>query len=80
MLELALTFVCGALYECGCVFWVHYAEEDRAIAAAIASCFGAFVTCIGLGEALHRPSFIAAYVLGYGVGTWLGVHIKRRLR
>lgn len=77
-LLLALTFACGGLYELGCVFWVHYAEKGRKWPAAGWSCFNALVTVIGLGEALHRPLFIAVYVLGYGIGTMVAIDIKRR--
>lgn len=75
---LLLTFFCGAAYECGCVFWVHYSEKNRVPPAVFWSCFNALVTVIGLGEALHRPLFIAAYVLGFGVGTWAALRIKAR--
>lgn len=75
---LLLTFFCGAAYELACVFWVHYSEKNRSMPAVFWSCFAALVTVIGLGEALHRPPFIAAYVLGFGAGTWLAIQIKKR--
>ena len=75
---LALTFACGAAYESGCVFWVHYSEAHRAGMAAFWSCFNALVTVVGLGEALHRPKFIAVYVAGYGCGTYLAIEVVRR--
>jgi len=78
VLLLLLTFFCGAAYECGCVFWVHYSEQGRVGPAVGWSCFNALVTVIGLGEALHRPAFIAVYVVGFGAGTWLAIAIKRR--
>lgn len=77
-LLLLLTFACGAAFECGCVFWVHYSELNRVWPAVAWSCFNAFVTVIGLGEALHRPLFITAYVLGFGFGTWCAIKIKQR--
>jgi hypothetical protein len=75
---LLLTFSCGAAYELGCVFWVHYSETNRAGLAVFWSCFNALVTVIGLGEALHRPAFIAVYVGGYGVGTYAAIKVKTR--
>lgn len=75
---LLLTFFCGAAYECGCVFWVHYSEKNEIWKAVVWSCFNALVTVIGLGEALNKPLFIAAYVVGFGVGTWLAIKIKAR--
>lgn len=76
-LLLALTFACGFAYECGCVFWVHHSERGEVRKAVAWSCFNALVTVIGLGEALHRPAFIAAYVVGFGAGTAAGMRIKR---
>lgn len=76
---LLLTFVCGAAYECGCVFWVHYSEKGNSVHAAMWSMFNALVTCIGLGEALHQPLFIVSYVLGFGVGTYLAIKFKSYL-
>jgi hypothetical protein len=75
---LALTFGCGAAYELGCVFWVHYSETNRAGLAVFWSCFNALVTVIGLGEALHRPAFIVVYVGGYGAGTYVAIKAKQR--
>jgi hypothetical protein len=77
---LALTFFCGAAYELGCVFWVHYSESDRPAPAVAWSCFNALVTVVGLGEALLRPVFIAVYVAGFGIGTWIAIRIKRRMK
>ena len=77
---LALTFFCGAAYELACVSWVHHCEAGRTWPAVGWSCFAALVTVVGLGEAIHRPLFIAAYVLGFGTGTWLGVRPRLRKR
>jgi hypothetical protein len=73
-----LTFLCGAAYECSCVFWVYYSEKNKVVPSVIWSCFAALVTVIGLGEAIHRPLFIAAYTIGFGAGTWLAIQIKKR--
>jgi hypothetical protein len=75
---LLLTFLCGAAYELGCAFWVHYSETNRELPAVFWSCFNCLVTVVGLGEALHRPIFIAVYVAGFGAGTGLAIRIKRR--
>jgi hypothetical protein len=76
---LALTFLCGATYELACVFWVHYCEAGRTWPAVGWSCFAALVMVSGLGEAIRRPLFIAAYVLGFGAGTGLAIQVKRRM-
>jgi hypothetical protein len=75
---LALTWLCGAAYECACVFWVHFAESCRIGPAVAWSCIAALVTVVGLGEAIHRPVYIAAYVAGYGCGTALAIVWKTR--
>lgn len=74
--SLLLTSLCGAAYEAGCVFWVHHSEQGQPARASLWSMFNALVTCIGLGEAIHRPIFIAAYAIGFGGGTFVAVVIK----
>ena len=76
---LIITFVCGAAYECGCVFWVHHSEKGNGFRAAAWSMFNALVTCVGLGAALHQPLFILVYVLGFGAGTYLAIKYKSYL-
>lgn len=76
--SLLLTFFCGAGYELGCVFWVHYSEKNSSGLAVFWSCFNALVSVIGLGEAIHRPLFIAVYVAGFGAGTYAAIKIKMR--
>jgi|HubBroStandDraft_1064217.scaffolds.fasta_scaffold115817_4 hypothetical protein len=78
VLDAVLTFACGAAYELACVFWVQASEANRAKTAAAWSCLAALVTCLGLGEALHQPVMIAAYVSGFGFGTYVGVRVKAR--
>lgn len=73
----ALTFMCGAAYECGCVFWVHYSEKGRTLPAIGWSCFNALVTAIGIESFLSSRWFIVAYVLGFGTGTGLAIQIKK---
>lgn len=74
---LILTFACGAAYEFGCAMWVRFAERRQPMRAVAWSCFNCLVTVVGLGEALHRPPFVAAYVAGFGFGTWLAVREGR---
>ena len=75
-----VTFLCGAGYEAACVYWTHYAEKGRPLATGSCAMVAALLTCVGLGEALHHPAGIAAYVGGFGVGSTLGVWMKGRLR
>lgn len=79
MLLLILTFICGAAYELGCVFWVHYSEENNIFPAVCWSMFNALVTVIGLGEALHKLLFIIIYMCGFGFGTYMALRFKKRL-
>ncbi len=74
----ALTLCCGAVYECACVFWVHYSEGNRAWRAVAFSMLAALVTVIGIEQSIRRAAFVLAYVLGYGVGTYLAISIKAR--
>jgi len=76
---LLLTFLCGAAYECGCVFWVAHSEAGRARPAVAWSMFNALVTCVGVEHFLRGPHFVAAIVLGYGVGTWGAIRIRQRV-
>ena len=76
MTRLFLTFVCGAAYELACVFWVRTSERKQAWPATGWSAFAALVTCIGLGEALHDPIMIAAYVAGFASGTHVAIRIQ----
>lgn len=70
MRSVIVAFVCGFAYEAACAYWVRYAEQRKPWHASAWSCFAALVTVIGLGEALHRPLPIVAYVIGYGCGTF----------
>lgn len=73
-----LTFCCGAAYECGCVFWVHYSESNRSGYAVAWSMFNALVTVLGIETFLKSWVYAAAYVLGYGFGTYVAIQIKQR--
>lgn len=79
LMTFLLTFACGAAYECGCVFWVYYSEKRRAGPAVAWSCFNALVTVIGIESFLKSWLFALAYVIGFGVGTYLAIRIKNRL-
>lgn len=74
-----LTFVSAAAYECGCVFWVHYAELGRRLPAVGWSCFNALVTVIGVEGFLKSRFLAAVFVVGFGCGTFFAMTLKRRL-
>jgi uncharacterized protein YebE (UPF0316 family) len=72
------TFACGAIYECGCTFWVHYVERNQTGFAVGFSMLNALVIVIGVESFLKRKLFAFAYVLGYGVGTLIAVEVIAR--
>lgn len=74
------TFLCGAAYECGCVFWVHYSEKGKKLPAVLWSCFNALVTVLGIESFLKNWVLALAYILGFGAGTYLAMRIKSRLK
>lgn len=73
-----LTFICGALYEASCVFWVHFSEKGSAKMASAISMLVATCTLAGIGASLHDIKFAPFYILGYGFGTYMAVKIKQR--
>lgn len=77
-LTFLLTFLSGAACECGCAFWVHFAEGHQAAYAVGFSMFNAAVTVIGVEAFLKRRLFAFAYVLGFGAGTWIAVEVIAR--
>ena len=72
-------FLSGALYEMGCVFWVHYSEAGRARPAVGWSMFNAIVTIAGTEAFLTGWVPRVAFVLGFGTGTYFAIRLKRRL-
>jgi len=77
MLIFLLTFVCGALYESCCIFWVHFAEKQRAGIAAFWSMMVAVVTIAGTEQFLQSDWNKVAYVLGFGAGTHAAISLKK---
>ncbi len=80
LLACLTTFLCGALYEAGCVYWVHFAESGKPIATAICSMVVASAQVLGIGESVHDVRTAAPFIAGYGVGTYLAVVLKSRHR
>jgi uncharacterized protein YebE (UPF0316 family) len=79
-----VTFICGAMYECCCVFWVHFSEKNKAWLAVIFSVMAAIVTLTGIESVVsaeqlaRRIFFSAAYALGYGAGTYVSIKLKAK--
>lgn len=70
------TFLFGALYEAGCVAWVHYSERHQAGKAALVSSLLAAVQIAGVGESVHDIRMAPFFVVGYGVGSYVAVKLK----
>lgn len=76
ILPFVITFVCGAAYEMGCVFWVHFSEHNDVIGAVLFSMFNAIVTVIGTEQYLKNFPLKVIFVLGFGTGTALAILLK----
>jgi len=79
ILAAILTFVAGALYEAGCVGFIHYSERGRAVAAALCSMLTAACEVTGIFEAIHDLRLAGFFVVGFGVGTYAAVRWKDRI-
>ena len=77
--ECAIAFFGGAVFEAGCVYWVHYAERGRPLATALVSMVCAASQVAGIGESVKTLAAAPFFVLGYGIGTYGAVALKRRL-
>ena len=77
MTAFVLALVCGALYEALAVAWVHFAERKRALAAALCSGGCAVTLVTGVGESLKAAPGAVGFVLGYALGTFVAVKVKR---
>lgn len=77
-IAILLTFLAGFTIECACVFWVHFSERGAAARTAFFSmCIGS-AQVLGIGESIHDPKAGVAFVLGYGVGTYVTVRFVKR--
>lgn len=76
----AVAFFSGAIYELGCVFWVHHAEQGRAGRTAMWSMLCATCEVAGIGQSVTHVVAAPFFVLGYGAGSFLGVLIAKRAK
>lgn len=68
-----LAFASGFTIETACVYWVHFSERNRALPTALCSMLIGAAQVLGIGESIHDWHNGAAFVLGYGVGTFTAV-------
>lgn len=78
ILDCIIVFFGGAIYEAGCVGWVHYSEKSQPIPTALFGILCATAQVAGIGESVHTHAAAPFFILGYGVGTYFAVWIKRK--
>ena len=80
LVNAVIAFLGGAVYEAGCVFWVHYSESGRPYATALVSMLCATAQVAGIGESVRDLRIAPFFIIGYGVGTFFAVKLKDRGR
>lgn len=73
-----ITFICGALYEITSVHWLFATEKMRPIKAAFWSMLQALVMLTGIGESIKDVKVAACFVIGYSLGSAIGVQMEKR--
>ena len=73
-----LVFVVGLIYEGASVFWVHNSERENAKHTAFFSMVKSTCAVIGFTVAVRDWHYAPLFILGYGVGGYLGVIISKR--
>lgn len=73
-----LAFASGFVIEMACVYWVHFSERNRALPTALCSMLIGGAQVLGIGESIQDWRVGAAFVLGYGCGTFTAVQRKAR--
>ena len=66
----------GAFSEAACLWWVSASERGRPALAAAFSMLYALAIASGIGEAVHTLAGKAAFVAGFGFGTYVAVMVK----
>lgn len=79
VVDCLVAFVGGAVYEAGCVGWVHYSERARPLPTALFSMLCAAAQVAGIGESVKTLVAAPFFIVGYGVGTYGAVALKRAL-
>ena len=78
MLLVLASFVSGAVANGICVWWVHYAESDKALAIMVVGWLEGAAIVFGVREGVFDFKCGLAYVFGYGIGPALAVIAKKR--
>lgn len=77
IIDCVIAFGGGAISEAMCLWWVSASEKGRAGLAAIFSMGYAIAVERGVGEAIHTIPGEISFVLGFGVGTYAAIVIRR---
>jgi len=73
-------FLCGLIYEITAVLWIHEQSKLHVWRAVAWSVFAGSISVAGVWLAINDLHHAPALVLGYGMGTYVGIRIKARLR
>lgn len=76
MQEVLIAFVSGAVFEGVAVVWATSSTQGKAARAAACSMLQAAALVMGVGE-VHGALARVAFVVGFGVGSFLGVVATR---
>lgn len=68
----------GIAVELLAVLWVDRVGRRGAFSAALVSAAQATATVVGIGESVQHGWAAAAFVFGYGLGSYLGVRLIDR--
>jgi hypothetical protein len=77
-LDCTIAFFGGALYEAACVGWTHYSESAQPKHAALFSALCAVSQIAGIGESISTWVAAPFFIVGYSLGTYAAVSLKRR--
>ncbi len=78
MISILIAFLSGFLLELASAFWVRYVADKLAVKSAAFAVIYAACLVFGLDAALHRPAQAVAWVLGFGLGSFVGVQWSKR--
>jgi len=78
MIELALVFLSGFIYEALCVLWNDSADKSSAIRTGLCAAALAICQIFGLGSAIETLHGAIAFTLGCGIGGYLAVRFEDR--
>ena len=71
-----LVFFCAAFYEASCVGFVHFAESGGAWKTSAMSALAGLAEVTGIFETVRNWHLGVFFVVGLGVGAFVGVKIK----